>query len=54
MIPKNIEALLSKLTDAVAEYAYENDDKDFEFDVHVYSENGWCKADKLIEKGGEQ
>lgn len=45
--PKDTEALLACITDAIADYAYENDDKDFSLEVVAYNEDGWSKADEL-------
>lgn len=43
--PKNKKALLDAISEAVSEYSYENDDKDFTFQVKVFcDEDGWSGA----------
>ncbi len=43
--PKNKKALLDAITEAVSEYSYENDDKDFALQVKVFcDEDGWSGA----------
>lgn len=42
--PKNKKALLSLVTEAVAEYCYQHDDRDFSIDLAICAEDGWANA----------
>lgn len=53
-IMKNEEGFLSLIQSAVADYCYDNNDKNFETTVHITANDGWVKASKIEEECNEQ
>ena len=46
---KNKEDLIDKLQEAVANYCYDNKDKNFDVTVSLSAEDGWAKAEIIEE-----
>lgn len=47
---KNKEDLIDKIQEAIANYCYDNKDKNFDATVSISAEDGWAYAEIIEEK----
>lgn len=46
MKPKDKKSLIDVIQEAVADYSYDYDDKDFEITLSVRAEDGWVRVEE--------